>query len=174
MFSCLFSVFAFGWLVVGLGGGGFVGWLVGGWVGGWWLVAGWWVGGGLWARKGCGNVVFLPDAPLPDGLFRFIALDVETANRDAASISQIGLACVRSDGGIETFSTYINPDQEFADFNTELPGIEAGTVRDAPSFAQAWQRMMPLWPPHLTAQHSGFDQMAIPASRPACGLNGPK
>lgn len=32
---------------------------------------------------------------VPDGSFRFIALDVETACSDAASICQIGLACVQ-------------------------------------------------------------------------------
>jgi len=31
---------------------------------------------------------------IPDDNFRFIALDVETACSDAASICQIGLACV--------------------------------------------------------------------------------
>ena len=118
--------------------------------------------------------MFLPDAPLPDGLFRFIALDVETANRDVASISQIGLACVRNDGGIETFSTYINPGQDFASFNTELTGIDARTVQDAPTFAQAWPRMLPLLSRNLMVQHSSFDQKAITAACRAAGLNGPK
>ncbi|WP_299421223.1 3'-5' exonuclease [uncultured Shimia sp.] len=118
--------------------------------------------------------MFLPDAPLPDGLFRFIALDVETANRDAASISQIGLACVRRDGGIETFSTYINPDQDFASFNTELTGIDARTVREAPTFAHAWPKMLPLLSRNLMVQHSSFDQKAITAACRAAGLNGPK
>ncbi|WP_294222834.1 3'-5' exonuclease [uncultured Shimia sp.] len=118
--------------------------------------------------------MFLPDAALPDGVYRFIALDVETANRDAASISQIGLACVRRDGGIETFSTYINPDQDFAAFNTELTGIDAGTVRNAPTFAEAWPMMLPLLSRNLMVQHSNFDQTAITAACRAAGLNGPK
>lgn len=118
--------------------------------------------------------MFLPDAPLPDGLFRFIALDVETANRDAASISQIGLACVRMDGEIETFSTYVNPEQVFATFNTELTGIDEDTVRGAPVFAEAWQAMLPLLSRHLMVQHSGFDEKAIVAACRSAGLNGPK
>ncbi len=118
--------------------------------------------------------MFLPDAPLPEGQFRFVALDVETANRDAASISQIGLACVRMDGGIDTFSTYVDPEQVFATFNTELTGIDEDTVRGAPNFSQAWQAMMPLLKGHLMVQHSGFDQKAIVAACRFAGLNGPK
>lgn len=41
---------------------------------------------------------------VPEGRFRFIALDVETACSDVASICQIGLACVQPDNEIQTFS----------------------------------------------------------------------
>ena len=38
--------------------------------------------------------------PLPVGDFQFIALDVETACSESASISQIGIACVGFDDSI--------------------------------------------------------------------------
>jgi hypothetical protein len=46
---------------------------------------------------------------VPAGDFRFIALDVETACSDAASICQIGLACVQPDKGSQTFSMFVSP-----------------------------------------------------------------
>ncbi|CUH51663.1 3'-5' exonuclease [Shimia marina] len=118
--------------------------------------------------------MFLPDQPLPQGLFRFIALDVETANANRGSISQIGLACVRMDGTMETFATFIDPQEEFAPFNTELTGIDATTVRGAPSFAQAWKQLEPLLRGQLLVQHSGFDEKALMAACQQAGLPVPR
>ncbi|GAA6180910.1 MULTISPECIES: 3'-5' exonuclease [unclassified Shimia] len=114
--------------------------------------------------------MFLPDAPLPTGLFRFIALDVETANANRSSISQIGLACVRMDDTMETFATFIDPQEAFAPFNTELTGISASTVRGAPTFSQAWRVLEPLLSGQLIVQHSGFDEKAINAACQVAGL----
>lgn len=41
----------------------------------------------------------------PKGPFRFVALDVETANNDRSSICQIGVACVRPDNSIASRKT---------------------------------------------------------------------
>ncbi|MEP4039360.1 3'-5' exonuclease [Pseudophaeobacter sp.] len=101
---------------------------------------------------------------LPNGPFRFIALDVETASRDNASICQIGIACVQSDNHIQTFTTYVNPEQSFASFNTELHGIDAETVADAPSFPEAWALLKPLLQLHHLVQHSSFDSRALTAA----------
>ncbi|MEP2716364.1 3'-5' exonuclease [Pseudophaeobacter sp.] len=101
---------------------------------------------------------------LPRGPFRFIALDVETASRDSASICQIGIACVRADNHIETFATFVNPEQSFAPFNTELHGIDAATVATAPSFPEAWAAFKPLLELHHLVQHSSFDSKAITAA----------
>ncbi|MBO9395105.1 exonuclease [Shimia sp. R9_2] len=117
---------------------------------------------------------FLPDQPMLEGLFRFIALDVETANAHRHSISQIGLAGVCMDGMIETFATYIDPEEPFAPFNTELTGISAATVRGAPTFAQAWPLMAPVLSRHLLVQHSGFDEKAITAASLTADLGKPK
>ena len=66
---------------------------------------------------------------LPTGPFRFIALDVETACGDSGSICQIGLACVGADNRIETWASYVDPEQRFAAFNIELHGIELTGIR---------------------------------------------
>jgi len=110
---------------------------------------------------------------LPSGHFRFIALDVETANGSGGSICQIGLACVRADNHILSYATYVNPLEDFAPFNTKLHGIDAQTVRDAPDFAQAWQQMAPLLRIHHLVQHSNFDKSAINAACKTAALPRP-
>jgi len=100
----------------------------------------------------------------PEGDFRFIALDVETANGDSASICQIGLACVGWDREILTWSTHVHPDMDFAAFNIRLHGIGPETVRDAPAFPETWGRLRPLLARHPMVQHSRFDENALRAA----------
>jgi DNA polymerase-3 subunit epsilon len=103
-------------------------------------------------------------ASLPLGPFRFIALDVETACKDVASICQIGLACVHPDNRIESFATYVNPEHSFDRFNIELHGIGPETVQGAPTFPEAWALLLPLLDIHHLVQHSNFDKSAIAAA----------
>ena len=73
----------------------------------------------------------MSNLPSPEMLsrdVRFVALDVETANADAASICQIGIALVDASGAMETHSFFIDPRDPFAPFNTRLHGISAATV----------------------------------------------
>ena len=111
---------------------------------------------------------------LPQGEFRFIALDVETASRAPGSICQIGLGCVRPDGGIETFATYVDPEQDFAPFNIELHGIGPDTVAGAPTFPEAWAALFDLLNRHHLVQHSAFDQKTIEAACRVYGLERPE
>lgn len=103
-------------------------------------------------------------APLWAEDFRFVALDVETANREAASICQIGLGCARGDGSVLTWSSYVNPQMGFTPFNTELHGIGAATVAGAPVFSQLWAVLEPFLARHALVQHSRFDEKAIDAA----------
>ncbi|MGH1465747.1 MAG: exonuclease domain-containing protein [Cognatishimia sp.] len=102
--------------------------------------------------------------PIKNRDFRFIGLDVETANGDSASICQIGLGCVDASGEIATWSTFVDPQMPFAPFNVELHGIGANTVRDAPTFVQAWEMLLPFLSRHGLVQHSTFDERAIDAA----------
>ena len=111
--------------------------------------------------------------PLPVGDFQFIALDVETACGDSASICQIGIACVGFDDSIFTWSTYVDPLMPFAPFNVDLHGIGPETVRGAGSFAQVWPQIWPLLSRHPMVQHSRFDEHAINAACKAQGLPRP-
>ncbi|PIL12431.1 hypothetical protein P775_28420 [Puniceibacterium antarcticum] len=110
---------------------------------------------------------------VPEGDFRFIALDVETACGDAASICQIGVACVQSDNQIQTFSMLVNPGTRFDPFNIQLHGIGPEHVADAPRFPAALNALLPLLERHHLVQHSSFDKRALNAACAACNLAAP-
>ncbi|GLS86590.1 exonuclease [Cypionkella aquatica] len=101
--------------------------------------------------------------------YRFIAFDVETANRNAHSICQVGLACVDDWGQIDTFSLLVDPDEPFSDFNSQLHGINAASVRGQPLFPAVFAAIAPLMMQQPVVQHSTFDQRAVDA---ACGWHG--
>lgn len=104
---------------------------------------------------------------VPKGTFRFVALDVETACSDVASIRQIGLACVQPDNQIQTFSMLVNPGTRFDPFNIQLHGIGPDHVANAPRFPDALGALLPLLTRHHLIQHSNFDKQAMNA---ACGF----
>ena len=64
----------------------------------------------------------------------FLALDVETANADYSSICQIGIAEFRDGQVVSKWSTLINPEAYFDDFNVQIHGITEDDVEDAPTF----------------------------------------
>lgn len=127
----------------------------------------------LESRNGPNRRAFEHTKNIPIGDFRFIALDVETACGDAASICQIGLACVRSDNSIETFSMLIDPETRFDKFNVQLHGIGSEHVLGASCFPDALSLISPLLSEHHLIQHSGFDKRAIAAACLSYDLNQP-
>lgn len=110
--------------------------------------------------------------PLPDAPFEFAALDVETANHDRSSICQIGVAFVRNDGSIETWSTYVDPQTTHFVF-TGLHGISARTVAGAPTFAQLLPSLEQALDGLTVYQHSNFDRGAVRAACVAMGRGEP-
>jgi DNA polymerase III epsilon subunit-like protein len=108
-------------------------------------------------------------SPLP-GPFRFMALDVETADRDRGSICQVGVAAVRADGTLATWASYVDPGP--SDWSCSfVHGITAATVRGAPRFDAVLPVIAALIGTRLVFQHSGFDRSAIAA---ACARHGAK
>lgn len=111
-------------------------------------------------------------AGFPVGSFRFMSLDVETANNDRASICQIGLAGVRDDNTIQVWSTYINPETD--DWScSRIHGITARHVVGAPAFADLLQMLDTLLAGGTVYQHSTFDASAISAACRRSGLEVP-
>ena len=115
-------------------------------------------------------VVAIP--PFPEGPFRFVALDVETANNDRASICQIGIACVCPDNTIVTWKTYVDPQVQRWP-SAVLHGISAQTVAGAPVFAQVMAVLRRELRTLKIYQHSNFDCSAITAACKQVGLSPP-
>lgn len=115
-----------------------------------------------------------PDLPpLPEGEFRFAALDVETANNDRSNICQIGVAFVRHDKTIETWTSYINPLTD--DWScSRIHGITGKTVARAPHFAEALKLLDTLINGLIVYQHSNFDRSAILAACTEARLTAPE
>ena len=65
----------------------------------------------------------LAEDSILDATFRFVAVDVETANAETASICQLGLALVNEDGAVQTLSYLIDPQAPFDSNNSALHGI---------------------------------------------------
>lgn len=76
-----------------------------------------------------------------DGRNRYIVFDVETPNRYNDRMSAIGISVVGGGQIVEEMFSYINPEEPFDDFNTQLTGISAETVADAPTFPELWRRI---------------------------------
>lgn len=110
---------------------------------------------------------------VPQGDFRFIALDVETACGDQASICQIGIACVEEDNSIQTFSMLIDPQMRFSGFNVQLHGIGPEHVVGAPYFAEALAVILRLLSKYQIFQHSNFDRRAMAAACERAGIETP-
>ena len=66
----------------------------------------------------------------------FVALDVETANADMASICQIGIAKFNDGQLIDEWCSLINPEDYFAGINIDIHGITEEDVKDAPTFPE--------------------------------------
>ncbi|UXU76621.1 MULTISPECIES: exonuclease domain-containing protein [unclassified Paracoccus (in: a-proteobacteria)] len=111
---------------------------------------------------------------LPSKPFRFVALDVETANSSPASICQLGLAFVSDAGEIELQSTFLDCPGPFDAFNVSLHGIGPQQVHGAPTFHAVLSMLGPLLHDSMVVQHSDFDRRAINAACAVAGLEIPK
>jgi DNA polymerase-3 subunit epsilon len=112
----------------------------------------------------------IPTMSQSTGVYRFIAVDVETAGYESASICQIGLAFVRFDGAIQTYSSYVDPCTPFAENNIRIHGIDAQMVRGAPTFDEILPKLRQLMETHPLVQHSRFDEKAFDAACKRAGI----
>ena len=94
-------------------------------------------------------------------MYRYIVFDVETPNRYNDRMSAIGISVVE-DGAIrEEFFSYVNPEESFDYFNTQLTGIDAGTVADAPTFPVLWERIAPVMNSGILVAHNAVFDMGV-------------
>lgn len=104
----------------------------------------------------------------------FVAIDVETANADVASICQIGIAKYRNGALSEEWETLVNPEDYFDGLNVSIHGIDEGMVADAPTFPeiadQLWHRLEGL----VVVCHTHFDRVAVGQAADRHGLAVPE
>jgi DNA polymerase III epsilon subunit-like protein len=69
-----------------------------------------------------------------EGEMEFVAIDVETANADMASICQIGIARFANGALTDEWKTYVDPQDYFDGMNVSIHGIDKSIVAGAPTF----------------------------------------
>lgn len=91
----------------------------------------------------------------------FVAIDVETANEDVASICQIGIA--RFEGGqlVETWSSLIDPEQEFSWMNMAVHGIEPEMVEGQPKLPEVAEHVSAMLGGRISVHHTHFDRVSV-------------
>ena len=89
---------------------------------------------------------------------RYIAFDVETPNAGNNRMSAIGISVIENGQIVDSYFSYVNPEQRFDAFNIELTGISEATVADAPTFPELWKTIRPLMESGvLVAHNASFD-----------------
>jgi DNA polymerase-3 subunit epsilon len=91
----------------------------------------------------------------------FVAIDVETANANMASICQVGAATYSRGALHEEWKTYIDPEGYFDPINVSIHGIDEDLVRDSPKFPEAAERLYALLDGKVVVSHTHFDRLAI-------------
>ena len=91
----------------------------------------------------------------------FIALDVETANADLASICQIGIAHFSGGCFAEKWESLVDPEDEFDSMNISIHGIDESMVAGAPTFPSLGETVTQKLVDTVVVSHTPFDQTAI-------------
>ncbi len=87
-------------------------------------------------------------------------VDLETTGGNAIDHRIIEIACIRLEHGVEVArqSSLIRPDQPIPPFIQRLTGISPADVADAPTFAEYWPTVAPLFEGAVFAAHNArFD-----------------
>ena len=91
----------------------------------------------------------------------FNAIDVETANRNRASICQIGMAQVHDGKLTNTMSILINPEEPFESVHTGIHGIDSDTIKDADTIPAIYHQLHSIMEGTTLVSHTRFDQQAL-------------
>jgi len=104
----------------------------------------------------------------------FLAIDVETANANFASICQIGVVHFVGGQIAATWQSLVNPDDYFHPINVGIHGIHADQVLDAPSFPDVASELATLVNGKIVASHTRFDRIALGRASKKYGLPPPE
>jgi DNA polymerase-3 subunit epsilon len=91
----------------------------------------------------------------------FVALDVETANPDLASICQIGIVSFSDGTIVDKWCVFINPSDYFDPWNVHIHGITAKQVKNAPDFRRIYPKLKSRIENKVVAIYTPFDRVAV-------------
>jgi DNA polymerase-3 subunit epsilon len=91
----------------------------------------------------------------------FVAVDVETANADYATICSIGIARFADGSIVDEWYTLVDPEDEFDFINVAIHGIDAEDVAGAPKFPEVFSRVCGLLRDSFVVSHMPFDKLAL-------------
>jgi len=101
----------------------------------------------------------------------FVAIDVETANPDMASICQIGIAKFIEGQLADEWSTLINPEDYFDYINIGIHGITEETVKDSPTFPEIFNTLDHFLKSAICVSHTHFDRVSVGCALKKYSLN---
>ncbi|HHW08873.1 MAG TPA: transposase [Firmicutes bacterium] len=104
----------------------------------------------------------------------FIAIDVETANPDVASICQVGIAAFLDREIVDEWQSLVDPQDWFSPHNVAIHGITADMVRGAPAFAEIVPHLHQYLDGRVVVSHTPFDRIAIHRAFDLCGHGKPQ
>lgn len=88
----------------------------------------------------------------------FVAIDVETANSDLSSICQVGIAIFRSGRLSDTWSSLVDPEDEFDGWNIAIHGIDENAVSGAPKWPEVAMHLGGHLNGNVVVCHTAFDR----------------
>ncbi len=91
----------------------------------------------------------------------FVAIDVETANADMASICQIGLARYKEGVLEKEWSSLIDPEDYFDDINIGIHGIDEKDVSGSPTLTEVASQLSAFMSNYVCVSHTHFDRVSV-------------
>lgn len=92
---------------------------------------------------------------------KFYSLDVETANSDQSTICQIGIGIWNDGMLVDTWSSYIDPQDFFHWKNTQIHGINSRMVQRKPTLPKVYPALRQMLENNIVVHHSPFDRSAL-------------
>lgn len=103
----------------------------------------------------------------------FIAVDVETANQTRSSLCQIGIVAFKGTIPQWEWSSLIDPEEPFDEFNIGIHGIRSVDVQTAPTFPIVLESIADRIQGRIVASHTAFDCDALTMAAQKYGLQFP-
>ena len=98
----------------------------------------------------------------------FVAIDVETANTDMASICQIDIARFSNGILVGEWKSYVDPQDHFDGINISIHGIDERVVAGAPTFGMLAETLKGVLDGRIVVAHTAFDKVAIYQAATKC------